>query len=58
MFVAGLVLWAFWPSNKPKHTAQPQDAAADDHDDDPHEDQSPDDDSPRVLADLFSGVKQ
>jgi signal peptidase len=58
MLVAGLVLWAFWPSNNPKHTAQSQDAAGDDHDDDPHEDPSQDDERPRVLADLFSGVKQ
>lgn len=57
MFVAGLVLWAFWPSNKPKHTADEQDAAGDDHDDDPSED-SEHGESPRVLADLFSGVKQ
>jgi signal peptidase I len=53
LFVAGLVLWAFWPASKPKHTAQAQDAAADDHEDDPHEDTH--DDRPRVLADAFSG---
>jgi hypothetical protein len=59
MFVAGLVLWAFWPASKPQHTAEAQGAGGDDHDDDPHEDtKSDNDDSPRVLADLFSGVKQ
>ncbi len=57
MLVAGLVLWAFWPARKPEDTADEQDAEGDDHDDDPHEDQQ-DDDSPRVLADLFSGVKK
>jgi signal peptidase len=58
MFVAGLVLWAFWPPSKPKRSADEQGAEGDDHDDDPHEDQQNDDDSPRVLADLFSGVKK
>ena len=57
MFVAGLVLWAFWPTNKPKEPAHVQDADGDDHDNDPLEDQQ-DEDSPRVLADLFSGVKK
>ena len=54
MFVAGLVLWAFWPASKrASHAAEP-----DDHDDDPHEDPKDDADGPRVLADLFSGAKQ
>jgi len=53
LFVAGLVLWAFWPASKPKHTAQSQDDAADDHENDPHEDSH--EDRPRVLADAFYG---
>ncbi len=58
MVVAGLVLWAFWPASKPKHTAEAQDADGNDHNDDPSEDSEHDHESPRVLADLFSGVKQ
>lgn len=54
MFVAGLVLWVFWPSNKPKEPADEQDADGNDHDNDPHEDQQ-DDHRPRVLADAFYG---
>ena len=59
MFVGGLVLWAFWPKPKEAAHVAKEDAQPDDHDDDPHEDPLHDnDDSPRVLADLFSGVKQ
>jgi signal peptidase len=59
MFVAGLVLWAFWPKPKEaEHVADNDDVDQPDHDDDPHEDQQDDDESPRVLADLFSGVKK
>lgn len=62
MFVAGLVLWAFWPARKPEDAAEDeQDAEGDDHENDPHEDKQ--DDHPRVLADAFyaersSGVNQ
>jgi signal peptidase I len=56
MLVAGLVLWAFWPKNKPEQRADEHDAEGADHDDDPHEDTQ--DERPRVLADLFSGAKQ
>jgi signal peptidase len=52
--VAGLVLWAFWPTRKPEETAEAQDAEGDDHDNDPHEDEQ-DDQRPRVLADAFYG---
>jgi signal peptidase len=52
--LAGLVLWAFWPARPSDDAEEQRDET--DHDDDPHEDQEPD--GPRVLADLFSGVKK
>jgi signal peptidase len=57
LFVAGLVLWTFWPKPKEADDDADGDDEQPDHDDDPHEDQQ-DDDNPRVLADLFSGVKK
>ena len=58
VLVAGLVLWAFWPSSKTAASDEVSDDENNDHDDDPHEDSPHDDGRPRVLADLFSGVNR